>query len=134
MIAVSNGMLLVAHERGTTDTYLPGIALASAESPTGALERRLQELFSKDMVSGAFVGGFEHGTGRGDVVMHYLDLVFQADLPESAAAVRPRAGVAFEYYWHPVAKLDEMNLLPAGILDLVREHVWSGTKSTWIKG
>lgn len=117
---VQNGYLLVASERGTTNTFLPGGIVDPEVGMEESLKSRLFQQFRGKIDGLKFAGMIESPIESGDETGFRTDMVYTAELTNYTHPERPKGmDIAFEFYWHPIAKMAEMNLKPQGMEELV---------------
>ncbi len=128
-VIVQENHLLVAHAIGYDNTFLPGGHIEFNEGAKTTLTRECAEEFSGDIKVGDFIGVIEHTYEYQKKLFHEMNLLFASTLnnvkyPEKPKALEPH----LEFYWYPVNKLEDINLLP----ELAREMIQrNGKKGIW---
>ncbi len=132
-LIVQNDALLVAHERNTTDSFLPGGRLEPGESHEAALARHLRQQFNGRIDVSGLAGVIESEHPAGSGRLFHTDLVFLVNLVNFDHPEYPRAQqFAFDYYWHPVKKLGQMNLQPTAARRLVEDAAAGNACCRWL--
>jgi 8-oxo-dGTP diphosphatase len=130
-LILDNGKVLLAHQKGADNTFLPGGHINIGESAAAALKRELKEELGFDVDTGDFLGCVEADYQEATTYNHEINLVFRAAIKnfEANSKLVSHEG-HLEFLWSPVDGLVKLNLLPDPLQKLVGDYV-SGQKTTW---
>ncbi len=133
VVLIEGEQILVAHQIGESNTFLPGGHVEPNESVSQTIRREAWEEFGGDVRATTFIGVLEHAYEQEGQNHHEINFVFAGELRNSPY---PQAPVSreghLEFFWQPVEKLVEGNLLPAPMIGLIREYCKDGKGSLWI--
>ena len=119
-IILNKGKVLLAHQIGASNTFLPGGHIESCEPADLALIREIKEEIGYNAVIKGFVGAVEHSCIFNDVVNHEINLVFEVLLPEIDSTVSPVSNEKhLEFIWALPSELMQLNLLPFPMIDCI---------------
>jgi hypothetical protein len=124
-LIIQNGYLLVASDgSGTMYNYLPGGVVDPAIGMEESLRNHIMDQFNGRINIGQCLGVIESAIESGDESGFQNDMVFAVELTNYKHPERPKKGMdrLFESYWHPLAKLEQMQLKPDGMVDLVHKY------------
>ena len=113
-----NGMVLLAHERGADNTFLPGGHIEMGEKAQVALQREIEEEIGAIASVKQFIGAVEctwvaHGQAN-----HEINLVFEVEIPDLNPVKPPKAREAhLEFSWVNPEELEAHNLQPHPLVD-----------------
>ncbi|MAT40034.1 MAG: hypothetical protein CL946_10570 [Ectothiorhodospiraceae bacterium] len=117
-VIIQDGYLLVA-TNGTTDTFLPGGAFLPELGAEGSLRKHLADQFQARIRVTEKLGFIEQKQPMQES-RYDMDIVLRAELQNFQYPDRPKGlGVRLDFYWHPIAKIDQMHLVPEGMTELV---------------
>ena len=130
---IDKGHILLAHQIGADNTFLPGGHVEPNESVKYTILRELKEEFNGDGRISQFLGVIEHGFQRNDQPHYALNLVFSGTLlnytfPQPIKSLETH----LEFYWQPIQKMDEENLLPSPLVSMIVEYYKHDQKSVWM--
>ncbi|MEM7366674.1 MAG: GNAT family N-acetyltransferase, partial [Pseudomonadota bacterium] len=135
-VIVVQNTLLVAQQRGASNTFLPGGHIETGEPATIALVREFsEEMGINDVRVGAFLGAVEHAWPDESPQNYQINLVFEVQsLVLDAMAIRGEPPTSREahlqFFWVPLDELSRHNLLPPPMAHLVDER--SSDKVQWL--
>jgi len=131
-LILNNNHILLAHQKGADNTFLPGGHIEVGESATTALKRELYEELRVDLEIENFLGCVEADWEDGEMSKNFeINLVFQAvinNMDLNSPLTSHEAHL--EFFWSPVGDLGKHNLLPFPLQELIRNYT-SGNQSTW---
>ena len=116
-IAIRDGKVLLCRGKGAKSTYLPGGHIEFGETAREALVREVKEELGVDATAGEFVGVLENSFDQHGKRHCEINLIYRLDLAADATESQ-EDWISFE--WRDLSDLDEANLLPAAMRDLVR--------------
>jgi len=133
---ISNGHILLAHGIGAKNTFLPGGHVEYNETVKNTILRELREEFDGEVQIEGFIGVVEHSFEYRNQPHHELNLVFSGRLPHYCYPQTPKSLEShLEFYWQPIDKLKEVNLLPLPLLTIIpgyykdrKGSLWTSTK------
>lgn len=123
--------VLLAHQKGADNTFLPGGHINIGESATTTLKRELKEELGFKAEIGYFLGCVEADWQDGTTQNYEINLVFRAAIKnlDVNSTLMSKEG-HLEFFWSPIDDLEKHNLLPDPLQKLVRDYA-SGQKTTW---
>ena len=77
-VIITDGKVLLAHQVGADNTFLPGGHIESRERADAALAREIYEEIGLKATVKRFVGAIEHAWPEGSMENHELNLVFES--------------------------------------------------------
>ncbi len=129
---ISNGHILLAHGIGAKNTFLPGGHVEYNEAVKSAILRELREEFEGEVQIEGFIGVVEQSFQYGGQPYHELNLLFSGKLLNYDYTQIPKSLEShLEFYWQPIDKLGEANLLPAPLLTIIPGYYRDGKSSLW---
>lgn len=112
-IAMVNGKVLLARQKGAENTFLPGGHIHVGEKAEAALEREIEEELGKKAIVKGFVGEVACTWSENGQDNHEINLVFEVELPDTDSSAPPPSGEAhLEFIWAKPAELESHNLQP----------------------
>jgi len=124
--------VLLAHQKGADNTFLPGGHVEFSESAIGALKREIYEELGVDLVIEKFLGCVEADWEDAERSQNFeINLVFKAainDIDLNSPLISREAHL--EFFWSPVSDLRKHNLLPFPLQKLITDYM-SGNQNTW---
>ena len=112
-VCTREGMLLLCHGRGASNTYLPGGHVEFMERAADALERELLEELGLQARAGGFLGAVEHTFLQKGKRHCEINLVFKVDIEGIDVSSAPRSAEAnLDFLWVPLAGLEQSELEP----------------------
>jgi ADP-ribose pyrophosphatase YjhB (NUDIX family) len=133
-LILKNNEVLLAHEKGAENTFLPGGHIGDiniGESATTALNRELNEELNFELDIESFLGCVEADWQDGTTQNYEINLVFKAtikNLDVNPSLVSHEAHL--EFLWSAIDDLEKYNLLPNPLQKLIRDYI-SGQKAIW---
>ena len=121
------GHLLLAQERGASNTFLPGGHIETGEPATVALVREFsEEMGIRDVVVGRFLGAVEHAWPDKLPNHFQINLVFAVGSAELdallASGQTPQSNEShLQFSWVPLVEIGQHNLLPPPMEGLILE-------------
>ncbi len=120
-----DGRILLAHQEGADNTFLPGGYIESGEKAEVALIREIGEEIGLQASVKAFIGAVEAGWTEGDQEHHEICLLFELTVPELDSDRPPQSREAhLEFLWAAPDDLAAHNLLPESLLPCLMN--WRG--------
>jgi 8-oxo-dGTP diphosphatase len=133
VVILEGNQILVARQIGESNTFLPGGHVEWNESVSQTICREAQEEFGEDVHVTGFIGVLEHAYQDRGKQEHEINFVFAGGLRNSPYPQSPisREG-HLEFFWQPVEKLAEVNLLPEPMIGIIQNYYKNGKGSLWI--
>ena len=133
IIMISQGHVLLAQEIGTRNTFLPGGHVEYNEGVKNAILRELKEEINGEVKIGQFIGVIEHSFDHNGQPYYELNLIFSGSLLNYTFPQIPEALAShLKFYWQPVEKLREANLLPSPLVTIISNYYKHSKESLWI--
>jgi len=132
-IAFANGRVLLAHQKGSGNTFLPGGHISMGESAELALIREIEEEIGKAAVVKRFVGSVDAAWTKDGEDQHEINLLFEITIPELNSNVPPASKEShLEFLWALPGELAAHNLLPSALIDCLTN--WKSNACYWGSG
>ena len=129
---MNNGHILLAHGIGAKNTFLPGGHVEHNEATKSAIIRELREEFDGEVQIEGFIGVVEQSFEQRGQPYHELNLLFSGRLLNFDHTQTPKSLKShLEFYWQPIAKLGEANLLPVPLLTIIPVYYRDGKSRPW---
>jgi 8-oxo-dGTP diphosphatase len=113
-----NGRVLLAHQRGADNTFLPGGHIELGESAQVALQREIEEEVGEVATVKRFIGAVECTWVANGQANHEINLVFEVEIQDLDPAKPPTAREPhLEFIWVDPAKLVSHNLQPHPLVE-----------------
>ena len=128
---LNNQHVLLAHQKGADNTFLPGGHIKTGERATTALKRELNEELGLPLEIEGFLGYVEAVWKDGKMENFEINLVFKASvkgLDYNSPLISYEEHL--EFLWSSVGDLEKNNLLPYPLQKLIINYI-SGNKSIW---
>ena len=130
-IILAGGKVLLAHEKGADNTYLPGGHIDRGERAESALVREIKEEIGKRASVMRFVGAVEHTWSEDDQEHHEINLVFELAVPGLDSSAPPESLEAhLEFIWADPADLKSHNLQPYPLIECL-SNLEGGYNAYW---
>ncbi len=113
-----NGKVLLAHQKGADNTFLPGGHIEMGEKAEAALIREIGEEIGKRAIVKQFIGAVECAWKEQDQGHHEINLVFEVSIPDLDSSCPPGSQEShLEFIWAGPAELKANNLLPYPMIE-----------------
>ena len=130
-LILHNKKVLLAHQIGAENTFLPGGHIKIGESATTTLNRELNEELGFESDIESFLGCIEADYQDGTTQNYEINLVFKATIKNfDINSILVSHEGHLEFFWSPVYDLGKHNLLPGPLQKLIRDYI-SGQKTIW---
>ena len=117
-IVFAHGRFLLAHQKGSDNTFLPGGHIGPGEPADLALIREIEEEMGKTAMVKQFVGAVEAAWTENGKDQHEINLLFEISIHGINLGVPPASKEShLEFLWALPDELEGHNLLPAPLVD-----------------
>lgn len=126
-----DGKVLVAHEKGSSHTSLPGGHIEVGEGAVAALRREIVEECGRNCDVHEYLGAIENAWVENGVNQWEITHFFRAtisDLKNNSDITS--AEDRLEFLWIGAREFEKENLLPLPLRDLIKRWV-SGDRAIW---
>ncbi len=126
-----DGKVLLAHQKGADNTFLPGGHIELGEKAEAALIREIGEEIGKTAIVKQFIGALECIYPNYDQVNHEINLIFELSVPDLDTSRSPLSQEShLEFMWVEPAGCKAHNLLPSPLIECLLD--WeSGYYAYW---
>jgi len=129
-IVWSEGRVLVAHQKGAANTFLPGGHIDLGERAESALIREIEEEIGHRATVKRFVGALEAEWTEDGEPQHEINLLFEVGIPGLRPDPPPDSlEPHLEFFWVAPEDLAARNLLPSPLIDCLRN--WDPERPFW---
>ncbi len=133
IVIINKCHVLLAHKIGAKNTFLPGGHVEYNEGVKNAILRELKEEFNGEVKIDQFIGVIEHSFDYNAQPYYELNFLFSGSLLNYAYPQIPKSLEShLEFYWQPVGKLREANLLPSSLATVIPSYYKDRKNSLWI--
>lgn len=113
-----DGKVLLAHQKDSGHTFLPGGHIENGEKAETALVRELTEEIGREATVKKFIGAVEHVWTENDEDNHEINLVFELAVSGFNASVPPQSQEDYlEFIWSAPQDLKKHNLRPRPLIE-----------------
>jgi 8-oxo-dGTP diphosphatase len=131
-VIVKSDHILVAHEIGAANTFLPGGHIEIGESVEATLIREVFEEIGQKAVIGKYLGAVEYVWDDSNGSNFEMNHLFTLDVPGISPQENPRSNEKhLEFYWVKLRELRNHNLLPEKIKKLLVENDINSINALW---
>jgi 8-oxo-dGTP diphosphatase len=118
---ITEDSVLLAKEKGSANTFLPGGHIEFGEKAETALRREILEEMGKDSEIGSFVGAIEHMWPDTSLDNHELNLIFNVKIMDVSIERNPISEEPhLEFLWARIQELEKYHLLPSPLVNLIK--------------
>ena len=129
-IVWAEGRVLLAHQKGADNTFLPGGHIDPGERAEAALVREIEEEIGVTGRIERFVGALEAGWIENGCPNHEINLLFTVSIPDLDPGTPPASLEShLEFFWAAPSELDAHNLLPVPLIDCLTN--WNPERPFW---
>ena len=122
LLCLQEKHVLLARFRGASHTFLPGGHIEFNEGSKKAIVREIDEEISDHAAIDDFVCVIEHSYNEKNTVHYEINLIFSGSLKHNHFPKNPVSmEKQLEFFWHPIEKLDEANLMPKPLREVILE-------------
>ena len=130
-LILNSQQVLLAHQKGANNTFLPGGHIQIGESAATALKREINEELGLSSELEGFLGYVENVWKDGEIENFEINLIFNASISNldfNSPLISYEEHL--EFFWSSVGDLKRNNLLPFPLQKLIKNYL-SGNKSIW---
>lgn len=130
-ILIADGKVLVAHELGAANTFLPGGHIEHGESAEAALVREIDEELGLRPTVRQFLGAVEHIWPEGALDNQEINLLFKMEIEGlTSHEPPPSCEPHLEFLWVDIAQLADVDLRPPALVRLLASGI-EGIQALW---
>jgi 8-oxo-dGTP diphosphatase len=120
-IILINEKVLLVHQKGSKNTFLPGGHIESGERAENALLREIEEEIGMKAKIERFVGAVEHTWNENGNDNHEINLIFNVAVSELTTDNPPSSKEShLEFVWSRLPELKDHNLQPYPLLECIQ--------------
>jgi 8-oxo-dGTP diphosphatase len=117
-IILEKGKVLLAHQKGAQNTFLPGGHIKIGEKAELALVREIKEEIGEKAIIKQFIGAVECCWIENDQGNHEINLLFEVHIPDLDSSEPPVSCEShLEFFWAKPKDLKAHNLLPDPLIE-----------------
>ncbi len=130
-VVIVEGKILLVHQIGADNTFLPGGHIEWRESAEQALVREIQEELGMYPTIKRFLGAIEHAWPENTRTNHEINLLFAVEI-EGLVSDKPPASLEphLEFLWVEPSQLAGVNLQPSALISLLQTGI-KGFQAFW---
>lgn len=130
-VVLRDGHVLLAHQKGAENTFLPGGHIEFGEGAAASLIREIREELGFTVKVTGYLGAVE-AEWEDDAGQHYeINHVFSVDGVDLDVSVDPPSREEhLEFIWSPLDELEKRNLLPRPMVRLIVQFA-GGDRTAW---
>lgn len=130
-VILKNNHILLARQKGADNTFLPGGHIEIGESAKNALKRELKEELNFEIKVKRYLGAVEVDWKETEVKHYEINHIFMADIINFDTNNNLiSCENHLEFKWSLADDLDNHNLLPHSLINLIKNLV-DGDNSIW---
>lgn len=121
-LCISDKHVLLLQKKGEAHYFLPGGRVEVGEGYEYALKREIEEELDKTCVINSLIGVIEHEFVHYSGKDYYeVGLFFDITIDGLSAGDVNSNEEELEFHWHPIDQLEDINIKPRPVIDLVRQ-------------
>jgi 8-oxo-dGTP pyrophosphatase MutT (NUDIX family) len=130
-VILDKNRILLARQKGMSNTFLPGGHIETGESAVTALQREIREELGLSLKVESFLGCVEAGWEDEKRHNFEVNLIFRAGLQNQNSDISPESCEEhLEFLWSAVDDLDKNNLRPLPLRKMISGYA-AGDSATW---
>ena len=131
-LIIDNGYILVAHCKGMDNTFLPGGHVEFREGVRTTLSREIMEELGQGSIVKDYLGCVEAQFDLSEIYHQEINHLFIVDLPNINRNENPESMEDhLEFYWIPIEQMEEHNLQPHPVREIVKRYVNKESGPFW---
>ncbi|MFB5192730.1 NUDIX domain-containing protein [Alicyclobacillus fastidiosus] len=120
-VIIEQEHILLAHEKESPSTFLPGGHVEIGESVITTIERELLEELGLKCIISAYLGALEHSWTRDGLQQFEMNHLFKVTLMSTTPLVNPTSKEDhLEFYWVPIDELENHNVQPYPLCEIIK--------------
>ena len=133
-VVIIDDLVLLAHCKGASNTFLPGGHIEYGETAIAAVKREVIEEFKLQLEIIRYLGTIEHAYYNNEMLEHEVNLCFLGSLPnlKTADTIESKED-HLEFCWVSVNELAKHNLMPFPLQRLIPELVKNNDHQIWFE-
>lgn len=130
-VVLKGGYVLLAHQKGAANTFLPGGHIEMGESAPAALKREIFEELGLDSDVSGYLGALEADWEEEEIKHYEINHIFRVAIKAIEPNEPPVSREAhLEFFWSAIEDLSKNNLLPHPLIPLIK-RLAEGDESIW---
>jgi 8-oxo-dGTP diphosphatase len=119
-VLVRGSSIMLSHQKGAHNTFLPGGHVEFGELARPALARELKEELGVKVEVKEFLGAVEHSWKGEKKTHHEINLIFRMECDLQGTDELPSSQeLHLEFLWQPVDDLAVVRLGPSALIELI---------------
>ena len=133
LLYIQENHILLAKATNESHTFLPGGHVEFNEGAIKAIIREIDEELGDKALVEEFICAIEHSYLEDGAVHNEIALVFSGSMKNSRFPQNPVSREEqLEFFWHPIDRLNEANLLPEPLRDVIYRQARAKPHDFWI--
>ncbi|MBN2379216.1 NUDIX domain-containing protein [candidate division WOR-3 bacterium] len=129
---IRGSFLMLSHQKGAANTFLPGGHIELGEAAHAALARELEEELGTEVEVKEFLGAVEHSWQGENGSNHEINLIFRMECGQLETDELPLSQEShLEFFWQPVEDLASVRLEPSALIELLPGWLFEKSNSGW---
>lgn len=129
-VLLSGTKILVAHSKGSSNTFLPGGQIEPGERAEEALRRELKEELDLNITVQRYLGAIEQTFTENNQQHHGINHFFLMESDVNFELLKSKE-VHLEFFWIESGETEKMNLMPSPLQNLIAKLIKGNDEIWW---